>query len=442
MAKNTGSNETKFKLKHNESLNPVATKTEDFSDAYLPQWNDEDQRFEESDIHLNKDNNTVNVDAKSQFNDTVTLGTEDTKVDLHINGNIIQNGESYETHAEQLFTTKDHIILREGAVAGLLDGEHSGLEILKYDGTNSIHLCVDNTGFAQVGEDPNVDSSYSYEFTDYNLFKDEDGKYYDDPRLTVEHNFYVPIGAENVEYEETSTNQNNSVNVKISYDLTEGSLQRIATIAKNAQDQSLVYYDNSFHELRTIILPEDQTKPLVPVLQGGRVTYREYTSGNGDGDANNWSGTTEEYEEAIAITDEYDEGYIKDKSGVDIFDYEQKSLCPVSSIVQQGDLNAVSSDAVAKYIASAFELDYSKQHNVSLPWTATERGLLIVRGVGTSIDIQCQIDNVDVIRLQMTNTKTTDSLEGSIYVSKNTSITVPKSTGLSTARMIPYKIQF
>ena len=40
---------------------------------------------------------------------------------------ISQVGTAYETHAEQLFTTKNEIILRDGAVAGLGVGEYVGL---------------------------------------------------------------------------------------------------------------------------------------------------------------------------------------------------------------------------------------------------------------------------------------------------------------------------
>lgn len=71
---------------------------------------------------------------------------------LHIDGNIIQLGSSYETHAEQLYTTKDYIILREGATAGLTNGEYAGFMATLYDGINNGHLVFDNTGTARVGD--------------------------------------------------------------------------------------------------------------------------------------------------------------------------------------------------------------------------------------------------------------------------------------------------
>ena len=71
---------------------------------------------------------------------------------LHINGNIIQSGSTYETHAEQVYSTKDYIILRSGSVGGLATGEYTGIEALLYDGTNSGRLVFDNNGWARVGD--------------------------------------------------------------------------------------------------------------------------------------------------------------------------------------------------------------------------------------------------------------------------------------------------
>ena len=220
----------------------------------------------------------LEVDGKSQFNDTVTLGAEDEQVDLHINGNIYQKGEDYETHAEQLYTKKDHIILREDAQVGLLNGEHSGLIITKYDGTEDLHLCTDNSGYAQVGI--NGESTYGYTFEDHNLFYDEENdKFYDDEDFEKEHEFYIPAGAEDVEKSKIPENDD-TYTVRIKYSITESNLQRLLTVEKDAADQSLLYYDATAKEARAIEKPENQNTPLVPVLDGGRVTYREYSAGN------------------------------------------------------------------------------------------------------------------------------------------------------------------
>lgn len=81
---------------------------------------------------------------------------------LTVNGDIIQNGSAYETHAEKLYTKKDTIITRDGAISGLANGAYSGVQVKKYDGTNDCGLVVDNTGTARVGEydpDNNVDDT-------------------------------------------------------------------------------------------------------------------------------------------------------------------------------------------------------------------------------------------------------------------------------------------
>lgn len=71
---------------------------------------------------------------------------------LTVNGDIIQSGSSYETHAEEIYSTKDYIYLREGAVSGLTSGQYSGLEFINYDGTNNGRLVIDNTGTVRVGD--------------------------------------------------------------------------------------------------------------------------------------------------------------------------------------------------------------------------------------------------------------------------------------------------
>ena len=71
---------------------------------------------------------------------------------LHIDGDIIQTGATYETHAEQLYTTKDMVITRDGAVAGLGVGEYTGFQATLYDGVNNGQLVFDKDGWAWVGD--------------------------------------------------------------------------------------------------------------------------------------------------------------------------------------------------------------------------------------------------------------------------------------------------
>ena len=70
---------------------------------------------------------------------------------LHVES-ISQVGSSYETHAEQVYTTKDEIILRDGAVAGLATGAFVGIRAKLYDGVNDGRLVFDKDGFARVGD--------------------------------------------------------------------------------------------------------------------------------------------------------------------------------------------------------------------------------------------------------------------------------------------------
>ena len=95
--------------------------------------------------------------------------------DLQVNGDIIQNGSAYETHAEQVYTTKDYIITRDGAISALSAGDYSGFQVKKYDGTNDGRLVIDNSGVARVGdvgdEQPLLTRSESASLTNGNLLQ-------------------------------------------------------------------------------------------------------------------------------------------------------------------------------------------------------------------------------------------------------------------------------
>jgi len=71
---------------------------------------------------------------------------------LHVE-NISQVGTSYETHAEQISTTKNEIILRDNAVAGLAVGETVGFRAKLYDGVHDGLLVVDGNGVTRVGDE-------------------------------------------------------------------------------------------------------------------------------------------------------------------------------------------------------------------------------------------------------------------------------------------------
>lgn len=100
---------------------------------------------------LNNDVNYSVTNANNNFSTAQTInGT------LTINGDIVQNGSSYETHAEQVYTRDDLIITRDGAVGGLSENEVTGVKALKYDGTNNSILGVRSDGTAVVGDENGV----------------------------------------------------------------------------------------------------------------------------------------------------------------------------------------------------------------------------------------------------------------------------------------------
>lgn len=71
---------------------------------------------------------------------------------LQVNGDIIQQGAAYETHAEKVYTTNDYIYMRDGALAGLGSGDYAGFQVKLYDGVNDGRLVIDNSGVARVGD--------------------------------------------------------------------------------------------------------------------------------------------------------------------------------------------------------------------------------------------------------------------------------------------------
>ena len=96
---------------------------------------------------LEDSDNIAKKNANNNFSTAQTInGT------LTVNGNIVQNGQAYETHAEQLYTKNDIIKTREGAVGGLAEGEYTGIEAEKYDGTNNGRLVFGADGVARVGD--------------------------------------------------------------------------------------------------------------------------------------------------------------------------------------------------------------------------------------------------------------------------------------------------
>ena len=72
---------------------------------------------------------------------------------LTVEGDIIQKGANKITHAEDVYTKKDMIHLREGAIAALASNALAGLIAERYDGTKNGVLAFDKTGTARVGDE-------------------------------------------------------------------------------------------------------------------------------------------------------------------------------------------------------------------------------------------------------------------------------------------------
>jgi hypothetical protein len=97
-------------------------------------------------ISVNSDSGSNSKFRVNKDGDTYISGT------LNIAGDIYQQGSIYETHAEQIYTTKDEIILRDGATTGLPLGEYAGLRAKLADGTSDSQLIFDGNGIARVGD--------------------------------------------------------------------------------------------------------------------------------------------------------------------------------------------------------------------------------------------------------------------------------------------------
>lgn len=85
-------------------------------------------------------------------NDTQVVLSINAAGQVLIEGDIIHNGSSYETHAENINTPQSKITLRDNATAGLNIGELAGFLIKKYDGVNDGMIVVDKDGVLRIGD--------------------------------------------------------------------------------------------------------------------------------------------------------------------------------------------------------------------------------------------------------------------------------------------------
>ena len=100
--------------------------------------------------NVNPDGDLTNIVLKT--GDQTIDGVKTFIGTIVANCDIIQNGAAYETHAEQLFTKNDYIVMRDGALGGLQPGEFSGFRVNRYDSVHDGHLVMDSGGTARVGD--------------------------------------------------------------------------------------------------------------------------------------------------------------------------------------------------------------------------------------------------------------------------------------------------
>lgn len=103
-------------------------------------------------IELNGEDLATKLSTKLDTTGGTLTGGLSVNGNLTIIGDITQQGGSYISHAEQVYSTKDYIYLREGNTGALAEGAYTGFEFIKYDGTNNGRLVVDNKGIARVGD--------------------------------------------------------------------------------------------------------------------------------------------------------------------------------------------------------------------------------------------------------------------------------------------------
>lgn len=261
----------------------------------------------------------VTIGGENDNKNLTVFGNQTLSGNLSISGNIYQQGASYETHAEQLYTTKDRIKLRDGAETGLPTGESAGLEVLKYDGENNLYLDVDRAGWASVGELGTRTVQYS--FITKGLYK-SNGVYYDNSACTKQHDFALPTNAADITYSDVISG--GKIDVTVSYTLTENKKQHLCTVENNPQN-SLLCYDGNSKQARGIPIPINTTQPLVPVLKDGHIFWGQYTGKGGTGSGTVFYGTKAQLNERLALPED-DDNYLPEGSLIILTDADEEYL--------------------------------------------------------------------------------------------------------------------
>ena len=102
--------------------------------------------------NLNVERNITSNGALTVKGDIKASSNAEINGALTVKGDIIQQGSSYETHAEKLYTKNNLIFTRDGAVSALTDNEITGIQAKLYNGTNDGQLVFSKDGVARVGD--------------------------------------------------------------------------------------------------------------------------------------------------------------------------------------------------------------------------------------------------------------------------------------------------
>ena len=102
---------------------------------------------------ISVNNTTAEISNDLATSGGILGGNTSVQGDLTVTGDIYQQGSSYETHAEKLYTKKDMIYTRDGAQSPMTADDLSGITAKHYDlqGHDGV-LAFNNTGVARVGD--------------------------------------------------------------------------------------------------------------------------------------------------------------------------------------------------------------------------------------------------------------------------------------------------
>ena len=96
------------------------------------------------------------VSGNAEVINDLSVQGQTTVQDLHVLGNVIQEGETISTEVEVLKVKDQLIETRNGATVGMADGDQTGIKANMYDGEHNGYLTFGADGIARVGDEGNT----------------------------------------------------------------------------------------------------------------------------------------------------------------------------------------------------------------------------------------------------------------------------------------------